>query len=148
MPFATPHLNDPQRTGAGERYGDNVVVLSAALFAPALNVGRFARMNGATLTNMDATATPNVAGVVLRSPAASIEAGLTIDANLTSAVEYVRAGLVTVEVLTGQAEPAAFAAVFAHNTGAESGRAAVAGIATGAEFIRVERPGVWLVRLR
>lgn len=148
MAFTTGFLGDPQRTGGGERYGDNVVVLSASEFGEALNVGRFAQLKEGSIDNMDGTATPVVAGVVLRNVAGAVEAGGTIDKSLTSAVEYVRAGLVTVELLAGE-EPEQFDEVFASNEGDDDdGKAATAGIETGAEFIREEKPGVWLVRLK
>jgi hypothetical protein len=149
MPFATGHLNDPVRVGAGERFGDNVIALSAQSFQAGLVVGVFARMVGTTLSNFDASATPNVAGVVLRNIAGPVEAGATIDATLTSSVEYVRSGMVTVQAKAGQTAPAMFAAVFADNVALTTGQAMTSGgVATNAEFIREERPGVWLVRLR
>jgi hypothetical protein len=147
MAFATKYLADPQRTGGGERYGDNVVVLSATVFEDGLKVGRFAKLDTGSIDNMDGSSTPVIAGVVLRNVAASVEAGTTIDKDLNSHVEYVRSGLVTVEVKTGET-PAQFGEVFADNTGATAGLAATSGIATGAEFIREEKPGVWLVRLK
>lgn len=148
MAFATGYLNDPQRVGGGERYGDNVVVLSASVFENGLKIGRFAKLDAGSIDNMDASATPVIAGVVLRNVAGAVEAGATIDAALTSSVEYVRAGLVTVEVKAGET-PAQFGAVFADNAGATAGQAVTSGgIATGGEFIREEKPGVWLIRLK
>ena len=147
MAFNTGYLGDPQRTGGGERYGDNVVVLAATTFEDGLKVGRFAKLDAGSIDNMDGSATPVIAGVVLRNVAAPVEAGSAIDATLTDHVNYVRAGLVTVEVKEGE-EPEQFDEVFADNTGATAGLAATAGIETGAEFIREEKPGVWLVRLK
>jgi hypothetical protein len=149
MAFNTGYLGDPQRTGGGERYGDNVVVLAATTFEDGLKVGRFAKLDAGSIDNLDGSATPVVAGVVLRNVAAPVEAGASIDATLTDHVNYVRAGLVTVEVKEGE-EPEQFAPVFASNEGdADDGLALADGdVETGAEFIREEKPGVWLVRLK
>jgi hypothetical protein len=147
MAFTTGYLGDPQRVGGGERFGDNVIVLSASVFGTALKVGRFAQLKAGSIDNMDGTATPMIAGVICRNVAGAVEAGGTIDKALTSSVEYVRSGLVTVEVKAGE-EPEQFGEVFADNAGATAGQAATSGIETGAEFIREEKPGVWLVRLK
>ncbi len=148
MAFETGYLNDPQRVGGGERFGTNNIVLSADNFEDGLKVGRFAKGDAGSIDNMDGSAGPVIAGVVLRNVASAVESGGAIDDALTSAVEYLRAGLVTVNVKAGETAPALFGEVFADNTGATAGLAAATGVATGAEFIREEKPGVWLVRLK
>lgn len=150
MAFATGYLDDPNRVGAGERYGSNQVVLSATTFENGLRVGRFAKLDTGSIDNMDGSATPTIAGVVLRNVANAVEDLGTIDSALYSQVEYVRQGLVTVEVKTGET-PVQFGAVYASNAGnADDGKATATNtdVATGAEFIQEIQTGVWLVRLK
>lgn len=143
MAFASGFLADPQRVGSGERFGDNVIVLGTPDFGEGLFVGRFAQLVGTEVINMAAGENTVVAGVVLRNVAAAVEANGVIDKSLTSAVEYVRSGLVTVDLRDGDV-PLQFAPVFAD----VDGKASTAGVETGAEFIREEQAGVWLVRLK
>lgn len=150
MAFATGYLDDPNRVGAGERYGSNQVVLSATTFQNGLVVGRFAKLDTGSIDNMDGSATPTIAGVVLRNVANAVEDDGTVDSALYSQIEYVRQGLVTVRVKTGET-PVQFGAVYASNAGdANDGMATATGtdIATGAEFIQEIQAGVWLVRLK
>jgi len=150
MAFATGQLNDPQIIGAGERYGTIQVVLSAVLFGSLLNVGRFAKLAAGSIDNMNGSATPVVAGVVLRNPSAPVTSGAAIDNTIYSQIEYMREGLVTVDVKAGET-PVQFGAVYASNLGdANDGLATATNtdIATGAEFIQEIKPNVWLVRLK
>ena len=140
MAFTTGYLNDPQIVSGGERFGDNVIVLSSDNFEDGLKVGRFAELDAGEIKNFDGG---TVAGVVLRYVSTSVEAGDEINAALTSTVEYVRAGLVSVDVAENE-EPEQFDEVFAD----ADGFAATAGEATGAEFIQELKPGVWLIRLK
>lgn len=150
MAFSTGYLADPQAVGAGERYGSVNIIFTATTFEDNLKVGRFAKLDAGSLDNMDGSATPTIAGVVLRNVASPVEDGGVIDADLYGQCEYLRDGLVTVEVKTGET-PAMFGEVFASNAGdADDGKALAVqggtGIATGSEFIREVSADVWLVR--
>lgn len=145
MAFETRYLADPQKIGAGERFGNNNIVLTARTFENGLKVGHFAKLDTGSLDNLDTSATPVIAGVVLRNPAAPVEDGATVDANLYGQVEYIRQGLVTVRVATGET-PAQFGAVYADNATGEA-TATDTDIAVSGEFIEEVQDGVWLIRL-
>jgi len=74
-----------------------------------------------------------------------VEDGATVDANLYGQVEYIRQGLVTVRVATGET-PAQFGAVYADNATGEA-TATDTDIAVSGEFIEEFQDGVWLIRL-
>lgn len=152
MAFTTGYLGDPSRVGAGERWDPNsAVVLTATDFEDGLVVGRFAKMDSGSLDNMDGSATPVIAGVVLRNVASPVEDGETVDATLFEQWEYQREGFVTVAVKDGETAPAMFGTVYASNAGdADDGLATSTGtdVETTAEFIRVVKPGVWLVNIK
>jgi len=148
MAFFTGFLNDPQRVGGGERFDQTILILTATTFQDGLLVGRFAKLDSGSIDNMDGSATPTIAGVVLRNVANAIEDDDTIDRQLYEQVEYSRRGLVTVNAKAGEAVPAMFGAVYASNAGdADDGLATSTDtdIATNAEFIREVQSGVWLV---
>lgn len=147
MAFATGYLGDPQKVGAGERFGNNNTILSAANFKDGLTVGVFAGYDSATDTIINMTATAVVAGVVLRNAASPVEDGATVDATLYSSIEYMRQGLVTVRVAAGKA-PAKFGAVFADTaTGQAMTAASATAVATNAEFLEEIQDGVWLIHM-
>ena len=143
MTFATAHLDDPTKVGSGELAGVNNTVLSATVFEDGLRVGRFAKLDAGSIDNLDTSATPVIAGIVLRNVAAAVEDGATISSELNSQIDYLRAGLCTVDVKSGES-PVAFGAVFADNTTGEALDAA--GEATNFEFIEEVKTDVWLVR--
>lgn len=147
MAFSTGYLDDPQKVGAGERYGSNHVILTALDFEDSLKVGRFAKLDTGSLDNVDGSASPVFAGVVLRNPAAPVEDGAVVDADLYSQVEYIRQGLVTVDVKSGET-PALFGRVYVSNAGdANDGLATATNTdeAVNAEFIAEVQSGVWLI---
>ena len=147
MSFSTGHLDDPVKVGAGERYGTGDVVLTALTFEDSLRVGRFAKLDTGSLDNMDGSATPAIAGVVLRNPSSPVEDDATVDSDLYSQVEYVRQGLVTVDVKSGET-PALFGRVYVSNAGdANDGLATATNTdeAVNAEFITEVQSGVWLI---
>lgn len=149
MAFATGSINDPQKVGAGERFGSTNIVLTETSFEDQLVVGRFAKLDTGSIDNMDGSATPVIAGVVLRNVASPVEDAGVIDGALFSSVDIMRQGLVSVEVKAGQT-PVKFGAVTASNAGDASDGMALAagGIATGAEFIEEIKTNVWLIRLK
>lgn len=147
MAFPIGSLDDPQSIGAGERHGQLQVVLTALTFEDNLKVGRFAKLDTDSLDNFDGSADPVPAGVVLRNVAAPVEDGGTIDADLYSQVEYMRQGLVTVDVKTGET-PDQFGRVYVSNAGdANDGLATATNtdVAVNAEFIMETQDGVWLI---
>lgn len=150
MAFTTGHLNDPQAVGAGEIVGTAHVILTATTFEDELQVGRFAKLDTGSLDNIDASATPTLAGVVLRNAASAVEDGDTIDSALYSEVQYMRQGLVTVDVVTG-VTPVKFGPVYVENqTPADYGKAtdvSLGNVAANAEFIHEVQTDVWVVRL-
>lgn len=152
MAFSTGYISDFPKVDAGEEQGNNNIVLGANTYEDGLKVGRFAKMDSGSLDNMDGSSTPVIAGVVLRSPTTSVEAGDAIDADLThGSVSYMLDGLVTVAVKSGET-PAYKGAVFACNAGdandgmAATGAEAGDNIATGAIFIQEVKAGVWLIQ--
>ena len=147
MAFTTGYLDDPNRVGAGERYGSNQIVLSYTSFEDGLRVGRFAKLDNGRLDNMDGSSTPVVAGVVLRNVASPVEDAATVDSDLYSQVEAMYDGLVTVSVKSGDT-PSRFGLVYASNAGdANDGLATTDNTQapTGARFIQEVQPGVWLI---
>lgn len=146
MAFATGALIDNKVIGSGELYGVNNTVLTAITFEDSLRVGRFAKLDTGSIDNLDGSATPTIAGVVLRKVSNDVESGAVIDSGLFSQIEYVRAGLVSVDLKSGET-PVQFGAVYASNTTGEA-TATNTDIATGAEFIKEVSTGVWLVRLK
>ena len=152
MPF-TPsnNLQDPSRKVAGEDRGLSGISLTARVFENGLRVGRFAKLDSGSLDNMDGSASPVVAGVVLRQAANPVEDGDTIEADLYKQVEYKRSGLVSVEVVSGDT-PATFGPVFVNNVaGADAGKATTTDDGTteptNAEWVEEVATDVWLVRL-
>lgn len=149
MAFPTGYQAEIEKVGAGEEYGVNNRVLGHREYEDGLKIGRFAKVDAGSLDNMDSSATPVIAGVVIRTPTTAVEADGTIDAELTTgSVSYMQNGFVTVEVKTGQT-PAYKGTVYASNAGdANDGTAqtsASGGVDTGAIFIEEIKSGVWLI---
>lgn len=151
MSFATGFQEDPKQVGSGELFGDNNIVLTFATFEDNLIMGRFAKYDTGSLDNLDASATPVIAGVVLRNITGALEDASLIDADIQDKALAIRSGLVTVDVVSGDT-PVKFGAVSAHNVaGVDEGKATttVSGstVLTGAEWIKEIATDVWLVRL-
>lgn len=147
MSFTQGHLDDPQKVGAGERQGTTMLILSESTFENQLKIGRFAKLDTGSIDNVDGSAAPVIAGVVLRSVTNAVEDGGVIDAALFEKVQVIRQGLVTVEVKAGET-PALFDRVYVSNAGdANDGMATATNtdIAVNAEFIAEVQSGVWLV---
>jgi len=149
MSFGTGYLEDPQEIGAGHSKGLAPLVLTARTFENDLKVGRFAKLDTGSIDNMDGSATPTIAGVVLRNVANAVEDGATINSAIYDQIEYQRAGLVTVDVKTGET-PAQFGRVYVSNAGdANDGLATATNtdVAVNGEFIQEVQTGVWLILL-
>ena len=118
-----------------------------------LNTGKFAIIESGNLANMDKTATPVVAGLVLQSMVNAIENGETFVKTGEGAVyqvDVVSWGLATVAVKSGDT-PAKFGAIYAVNSGvvdADLGKAtttATDNVAVKGYFNREIKSGVWEV---
>lgn len=150
MAFASDFTNDIERVGSGERFGSTNIILSATDFEDDLKIGRFAKLDTGSIDNMDGSATPVIAGVVLRSAARAVEDADTIDQTLYEQCEYMRQGLTTVEVKADET-PAQFGIVYASNGGdADDGKATATDtdVETTAEFIKEVKTNVWLIRIK
>ena len=118
-----------------------------------LNTGKFAIIKTGNLANMDRTATPVVAGLVLQSVVNAIESGETFVKTGDGAVyqvDVVSWGLATVAVKAGDT-PAKFGAIYAVNSGlvdADLGKATVTAtnnVLVKGYFNREIKSGVWEV---
>ena len=118
-----------------------------------LNTGKFAIIKSGNLANMDKTATPVVAGLVLQSMVNAIENGETFVKTGDGAayqVDVVSWGLATVAVKSGDT-PAKFGAIYAVNSGvvdADLGKATTiptGNVAVKGYFNREIKTGVWEV---
>ena len=146
MAFTSARTDDLQKVGGGEQY-KNVVALTSDTFEDGLKVGRFAKLDTGSIDNMDGSATPVIAGVVLRNVANAVEDGATIDADLYSQIEYARQGFVTVDAKAGET-PSLFDRVYVSNAGdANDGLATVTNtdVAVNAEYIMTIQTNVWLI---
>lgn len=149
MTFATGALTNMPNVGAGEVFGVSKTVLSAVTFEDGLKTGRFAKLDTGSIDNFDSSATPVPAGVVLRDIPGPEEAGGTIDAATATKVEYLRFGLVSVDVKTGET-PTLFERVYISNAGdANDGLATATNtdVAVNAEFIMELQTDVWLINM-
>ena len=151
MSFATGYLSDPTAVGAGEPIGALNMVLSASDFEDGLKIGRFAKLDTGSLDNIDSSSTPVIAGVVIRDPARAVEDGGEVNSDLYNMAQYVRQGIVTVDVVTGDT-PSMFGAVFINNEAtADAGKATTTDDAdteaSNAEFLYEVQTDVWAIRL-
>lgn len=124
-----------------------------ANYTAPLSVGKFAIIKSDNLANMDKTATPVVAGLVLQSPVNAIESGETFVKTGDGAVYQVGVlewGLGTVAVKAGDT-PAKFGAIYAVNSGlvdTDLGKAtttATDNVLVKGRFNREIKSGVWEV---
>lgn len=149
MAFATGYLADPNRVQGGESFNEAGVDLAFTTFEDGLRIGRFAKLDSGSIDNMDASATPNIAGIVARNDANAVEDGGTIDNTLFSQISVRREGLMSVDVKSGESAPDLGGQIGAYNVadGDQGLALASGGIATTAEFVQVITTNVWLVRL-
>ena len=167
MPFNSTVTTSINPVTEGELGDGPNIVLSTIDWSAPLNIGRFAQLLTVgsvpnTLTNMDGTGTPNIAGVVLRSPVDLLElpgqAGAPANILVSEKNQnYVRQGLVTVRLSAASGIPAKFSTVYAVNSEGSidngnaqdtAGSGDTAAVAVNAEFVEQVQPGIWLVRLK
>lgn len=131
----------------------NQFVLSYDTYEDGLLAGRFAKLDTGSLDNLDGSATPAIAGVVLRNTNNPIEDGETFEGDFLSQVDALRHGIVTVEVVAGDT-PAKFGPVYAVNaaaSGADFGKATTTStdnVEIDAEWISEVTPGVWTIYMK
>jgi len=149
MAFGTAFSDDIAAVGSGERYGKSNVELSSTVFEDGLIIGRFAKLDTGSIDLLDGSATPSLAGVVLRSVSGDLESGEAIDAAIYDQIDYIRSGLCTVAVKTGES-PAVLGRVYVSNDGGANDGLATAtntDVAVNAEFIQEIKTDVWLIYL-
>lgn len=152
MSFANTVLEQIPDLVAGEFIAASPYNCSAfEVFEEGLIPGRFVKYDTGSIDNLDASATPVIAGVARRKIASALE-----NANYTKlgiapdqVAEVVNFGFVTVEVLAGDT-PAKFQQVYAVNTaGANLGKATEKStnnaIVPGCVFWEAKATNVWLV---
>ena len=147
MSFESGHYDAPPTSAIGTCFNERAATILTASaggvpFVDGLKIGCFAQIKAGNLDNMDDTATPVVAGVILgKVLRASTET--VIDASKEDVVNYVRSGLVTVAG-TGTV-PLYLAPVYTGTDGIAT--SSNADTATSGEFIEEISTGVWLIRL-
>jgi len=159
MPFPSTVQASMTPVNEGELGLGANIVLSTDSWQAGLLLGRFAQMKVGVLSNLDGTATPLLAGVVLRELNSLIElpgaAGSAFSGLLVSEKnqDYVRQGLVTVKLAAGSAVPNIFDPVYVINVlgNVDNGNVTPtvgSNVATTAEFIEQVQAGIWLVRIK
>lgn len=156
MAFPTGYIKTPGPVGSGEIHGGGHVILGSTNFENGLVIGRFAKVEtGSAIHNLDNSATPVIAGVVMRKltdttlDATDVSA---IDSSLVTNISYVKQGLVSVDAVSGET-PTRGQAIYAYNaagTPADHGKATITATnnaATRAEFVEAISATVWLVQL-
>ena len=153
MTFATGYLRDPGKVGSGEIHGGSHVILGSTNFEADIVVGRFAKVEtGSAIHNIDGSATPVIAGVVMRELTNPMEAGSLVDETLLNRISYVTQGLVTIDGTTGET-PTRGATIYAVNaagSGANFGKGTITttnNVITNARFVEAVDTDVWLVQL-
>jgi len=147
MAFSSSVTNDIPAVGSGERFGSVNVNISFTDFEDSLKIGRFAKIDTGSIDNMDGSATPTIAGVVLRKVSRAVEDEGVVDTDLYSQIEVLRSGLVTVDVKDGES-PSKLGRVYVSNDGDANDGLATAtdtDVAVNAEFIHEVKDNVWLV---
>ncbi len=130
-----------QPVNGGEVWENNFFITTSK-FSQGIKTNKFASYNNGVLgTGITGT----LAGVVVRDITGSLEVGADDDVHPhTQHVTFVRAGVVSVDVLTGNT-PAFGGLVYTDNDGKATTNNAKT--LTNAEFIREIKTGVWLIRL-
>lgn len=126
--------------GSGELWQDSFSITTHD-FNPSIKTGKFASINAGILAT---GVTGTLAGVVCRDIAGSLEVGADDDVHPhTATVRFVISGAISVAVESGKT-PSFRGKVYTNATGEAT---TDIDTETNAEFIREEKPGVWLIRL-
>jgi len=155
MSFTNTTLQDNPDLGAGEVIKASPHNVSAfELFEDGLVEGRFCKFDAGSIDNLDASATPLIAGIARRKITGEIGTGIysTTGQEIDQVAEVINFGFATVTV-TDAASPAKYDAVNVINNGtADAGKATEAAVADGiisagdVVFWEQKATGVWLVR--
>jgi len=156
MSFNSTVLQDNLDLPAGEFISASPYNVSAfEVFQDGLVEGRFCKFDTGSIDNMDASATPVVAGIVRRKVTGEIGAGVysTSGQAIDQVAEVINFGFATVTV-TDAATPAKYDAVqFVNAATADAGKATDAAVAAGivnagdVVFWEQKAANVWLVRI-
>ena len=151
MAFTSGIKPEIQSVGAGESWDADHLILPFEKFVDTIKAGLFSRDDAGTLSKVDGTATPVLAGVTLRRVSSAVEHAGEYKTAFDDLVNVQRKGLVTVTAVTGQ-NPAKFASIYAENsTSADYGKATLTSagnVDANAEFIRKITDTVWLINLK
>lgn len=150
MAFPSRPTTDIEPIGSGIAIGRVNTILSTTVFEDGLVPGRFAKLDTGSIDNLDASEDPVIAGLVLRPVTNNIEAGNTIDSSVYPQANYMREGIGSVDVKSGET-PTRFGKVYAFNAaGDDLGKAVTSDTtaeATNAEFLEEVDADVWSIRL-
>jgi hypothetical protein len=156
MSFNNTVLQDNLDLPAGEFISASPYNVSAfEVFEDGLVEGRFCKFDAGSIDNMDASATPVVAGIVRRKVTGEIGTGIysTSGQAIDQVAEVINFGFATVTV-TDAATPAKYDAVnFVNAATADAGKATDAAVAAGivsagdVVFWEQKAANVWLVRI-
>ena len=155
MAFNDTTLQDNPDLPAGEVIKSSPFNVSAfEIFEDGLVEGRFCKYDTGSIDNLDASATPVIAGIARRKITGEIGTGIyrTTGQEIDQVAEVINFGFATVTV-TDAATPAKYGAVNVINDGtADAGKATDAAVAAGiisagdVVFWELKATGVWLVR--
>jgi hypothetical protein len=153
MAFANTALQDNPDLPAGEVIAASPNNVSAfEIFENGLIEGRFCKYDSGSIDNLDASATPVLAGIVRRKLTGEIGTGIysTTGATIDQVAEVINFGFATVTV-TAAATPVKFDQVYTVNAAtADAGKATDDSgqlIVPGAIFWEQKASNVWLVRI-
>lgn len=157
MAFANTVLSDNPDLPAGEVIKASPHNVSAfEVFQDGLIEGRFCKFDAGSIDNLDASATPTIAGIVRRKVTGEVNAVGTPGVYSTSGqeidqvAEVINFGFATVTV-TDTADPAKYGAVYVSNTDdADRGKASDLDTlleVPGVVFWEQKAANVWLVRI-
>ena len=137
---------------AGEGFGTYPSAQSTyTTFQNSIAEGRFVKLDTGSIDALDNSATPLIAGVLLRDVTGAIESNGSTDTTYQTSVQVIEDGYVTIDIQAA-AVPTALAQVYLVNTVADSGKvtqnsAFADAIAVDAYFVREVKTGVWLIKI-
>ena len=159
MAFDNTVLGENLDLPAGEVIASKPHAIEAfEVFENGLIEGRFAKYDSGSIDNMDASATPKVAGIVRRKLTGEIGTGVysTSGQEIDQVAEVITFGFATVTV-TDTADPSKYDAVnYINAAGADAGKATDAAVDSGPPaivsagdvvFWEQKADKVWLVRI-
>ena len=137
---------------AGEGFGTYPSAQSTyTTFENGIVEGRFVKLDAGSIDALDNSATPVIAGVLLRDLTGAIESNGLTDVTYQTSVQVIEDGYVTIDIQAA-AVPTALSQVYLVNSVADSGKvtqnsAFTDAIAVDAYFVREVKTGVWLIKI-